>query len=146
MCFLFGLASTTAQNHTQDYIEWRFAVKKTRTNTFNVHITALIDAPWRIYTELLDIHESSLFNITFSPNDNIFLTGDLHISGVQIEHYDDVIKERVRYYKVAVNFVQKVSLIVDEPQTLKGTIGYVIGDGKSKVEAFEENFRVTINE
>ena len=143
---IFGRISTVVQSQNQDDIEWCFAVKKTSVNTFNIHVTALINPPWHIYEKLLNIQESSLLSITYEYNDNTILSDDLHVVGVPIEQYDNAIKNVVRYYTVAVNFVQKVSLIVDEPLTLKGQVAYVIGDGISKVETRIEKFKITLND
>lgn len=142
--FLFGISTTQSQN--SNHIEWRFTVKKISPNTFNIHMTALISQPWHIYTKLLNIPDSELCSITFNHSAFIILANDIQVAGVPIQGFDLAIKEEARYFKTAVNFIQKVTLIVDEPVTLNGIIEYVIGDGIDKLETHKKEFNITINE
>ncbi len=145
LSLLFGI-TTTAQSKNNDYVEWRFTVKKASVNTFAIHVTALIDSPWRIYTKLLNIPNSSLFSIAYDSNAFVIFKNKLQEIGTPIEQYDEVVKEQVRSYRVAANFVQTVMLIVDESVTLHGKIAYVIGDGIGKLETLKEKFKITLNQ
>ena len=63
-----------------------------------------------------------------------------------MEKYDLVLKEDMRSYRVAVNFVQSVKVIVHEPITIKGTIHYIIGDGINKLQTHKKKFKIILNQ
>mgnify|MGYP005992607159 CR=1 FL=1 len=149
LCTLLGLlfgATTSVQSQNQTPIEWRFAVKKTSANTYNIHLTALIDQPWKLYTKLLNGPEGHMLAIDFNHNAYIILSKDMQELGVPIEEYSPRLNAWVRYYKIAANFVQKVTLIVDEPVTINGTIDYLVGRSPDQLENHREAFEITINE
>jgi hypothetical protein len=142
---LFRKTSITS-NKGSHCPEWRFTVKKVNVNTLNIHITALISSPWCIYTKLLNIPDSSLFSIDYNQNAFVIFKDNLQEIGTPIEQFDEAVKEYVRSYRLAVNFVQTVIIIVEEPVMLNGIIKYVIGDGINKLETHTKEFKITLNE
>jgi len=143
MAMLFGY---TMSAQTNNHVQWRFTVKKAGINAYSIHITALIDSPWYIYTQQLNHKDVSLVNIEFEPNAFIIFIDKPQEIGNPIEQFDQVLKHEVRLYKVTVNFVQKIQIVVDDAISLKGTINYVIGDGIDKLETHTKEFKITLND
>ncbi len=127
-------------------VKWRMAAKRITPNTFNIHVMAFLEAPWQIYTQQLNHKDGSLLNIEFESSIYVVWLGNQEEIGTPIDQYDQMLKEEVRAYKVAVNIVQAVKVIVEEPVTINGIIHYVIGDGVSKLETNKINFSLTLNE
>jgi len=142
LAVLFGIPEDRLADEP---VQWRFKAKKNYKNTYGLHITAFLKSPWYIYTEQLNHNEASLLNIEFQPNPFIAYIGKLQEIGNLIEKYDPIIKHEIRLYKVAVNFMQKVEVVFNEPTTLKGKVHYVISDGKNKLETYVQVFKITLN-
>lgn len=107
---------------------------------------AFLESPWQIYTQQLQHIDSSLLNIEFESSIYVIWLGNQEEIGTPIDQYDLLLKEEVRAYKVTVNIVQAVKVIVEEPVIINGIIHYVIGDGVSKLETNKINFSLTLNE
>lgn len=127
-------------------VQWRMAAKRINSNTFNIHVMAFLEAPWQIYTQQLNHKDGLLLNIEFESSIYLLWLGNQEEIGTPIDQYDLMLKEEVRAYKVAVNIVQAVKVIVEEPVIINGIIHYVIGDGVSKLETNKINFSLTLNE
>ncbi|OBX17506.1 hypothetical protein LX77_01444 [Gelidibacter algens] len=138
----FGRSKSFKTNH----ILWRFAAKKIEVGTYNLHSKAFIESGWNIYTKQINTQDCSLLHIEYEPNDFVIFNYGVEEMGTPIEIYDLVLQEEVRYYKTAVNFIQKIKVIVDEATTIKGTIHYVIGDGINKVKIFKKEFKIEVND
>lgn len=107
---------------------------------------AFIQGPWQLYTKQLNTVDGTLLNIEYDSNAFVIIMTGLQEMGTPIEQYDLVLKEDMRSYKVAVNFIQNIKVIVHEPITIHGTIRYVIGDGITKVKTLKEEFKITLNQ
>ncbi|HEX9826420.1 MAG TPA: hypothetical protein VGA80_07450 [Flavobacteriaceae bacterium] len=127
-------------------VQWRFAAKKIEVNIYNIHLMAFIESPWQLFTKQLNTMDGTLLNIEFEPNAFVIIMDKHQEIGTPIELYDLALKEEIRSYRVAVNFVQTVMVIVHEPITIKGTIHYVIGDGIAKIKTLKKEFKITLNE
>ena len=129
-----------------DPVQWRFVAKKLEVNTYNIHLMAFIESPWQLFTKQLNTMDGTLLNIEFEPNAFVIIMDKHQEIGTPIEQYDLALKEEIRSYRVAVNFVQTVMVIVHEPITIKGTIHYVIGDGIAKIKTYKKDFKIALNE
>ena len=107
---------------------------------------AFIQGPWQLYSKQLNTVDGSLLNIEYDSNAFVIIMAGFQEIGTPIEYYDLALKEEMRSYKVAVNFVQNVKVIIHEPITIQGTIHYVIGDGISKLQTHKKEFKLTLNE
>ncbi|HEX9826581.1 MAG TPA: hypothetical protein VGA80_08270 [Flavobacteriaceae bacterium] len=127
-------------------VQWRFAAKKVEENTYSIHLMAFIESPWQLFTKQLNTSDGSLLNIELESNVFVIIMDKHQEIGIPIEQYDLALKEEIRSYRVAVNFVQTVMVIVHEPITIKGTIHYVIGDGIAKIKTYKKDFKIALNE
>lgn len=135
-----------AKKEKHNPVQWRMAAKRITSNTYKIHVMAFLEAPWQIYTQQLNHKDGSLLNIEFEPSIYVVWLGLPEEIGTPIDQYDLVLKEEVRAYRIAVNVVQMVKVIVEEPVTINGVTHYVIGDGVNKLETNTINFSLTLNE
>jgi hypothetical protein len=140
------LLGTTSSAQNESPVKWRFTTKKEGVNKYSIHITAFMESSWQMYTQQLNHKDASLVTIEFEPNAFIIYIDKFQEIGNPSDGYDPLLEHEIRSYRVAVNFVQKVQIVVDEPIALKGTIHYVIGDGIDKLENHKKEFKITLNQ
>lgn len=126
--------------------QWRFAAQKIGVGTYSLHIMTFMSSPWHLFTKQLNTPDGSLFNIAYVQSAFVIFLDRLEEMGTPVESFDLALNEEIRYYRVAVNFVQTVMVIVHEPITIKGTIHYVIGDGIAKIKTYKKDFKIALNE
>lgn len=125
-------------------IQWRFVARYIDDATYSMHIMAFIKSPWYLFTKQLNTPDGSLLCIEYEQNAFVIFVNDMEEMGTPIEHYDLALEEEVRCYKVAVNLIQRVKVIIDDPVQMKGTIHYVIGDGINRIKTCKKEFRLTL--
>ncbi len=123
-CCLGLLISSISIGQTTNPVKWDFSTKKINNNTYEVFLTATIDAPYHIYSQTTSKQASSPTNISWEENKNIKLKGKLQEVGELKTEYMEILDATLAYYKGKVSFVQTLKLKGKLPVTLKGKINY----------------------
>jgi hypothetical protein len=106
-------------------VKWVFAAKKIADKTYEIHITALVDDKWHIYSQ--DAGEGPVpTSFLFTPNPLITLLGKVKEIGKQEKSYDENFKSELKYYEKQVDFVQKIKLRSSASTVIKGTITFML--------------------
>ncbi|NIG56783.1 protein-disulfide reductase DsbD domain-containing protein [Chitinophaga sp. Cy-1792] len=124
-------------------VNWNFSSKKINANTYEIHMTAIIDAGWHIYAQ-----ESGEGPIptSFSLMKNAIVTpaGKVLEQGSLKKVYDTNYKTDLKYYEHKVDFVQQVKVKGTGSTKLKGTVEFMACDDHQCLPAKKVDFAISI--
>jgi hypothetical protein len=120
---LFAVATAHAQ--ILNPVHWVYSAKKIDDKTYEIHITALIDDKWHVYSQDAgDGPVPTSFNFTANPL--LILDGKVKEVGTLEKIYDPNFKSELRYYEKQVDFVQKVKVRSAAATVIKGTVSFMV--------------------
>jgi thiol:disulfide interchange protein len=115
--------STFAQIVTP--VKWKFSSKKIADNEFQLIFTANIDKGWHVYSQFLESDNGPVAtSFTFEKNNSYKLNGKTTESKSKKE-YDASFEMNVNYFDTKADFFQKVVLLKEGKQTIKGSLQYM---------------------
>jgi thiol:disulfide interchange protein len=115
--------STFAQIVTP--VKWKFSSKKIADNEFQLIFTANIDKGWHVYSQFLESDNGPVAtSFTFEKNNSYKLNGKTSESKSKKE-YDASFEMNVNYFDTKADFFQKVVLLKEGKQTIKGSLQYM---------------------
>jgi len=116
--------NSLAIGQTVDPVKLDFSSKKIKNTTYEVHLTATIDAPYHIYSQTTSKQASSPTSVSWEENRSVRLKGKLREIGELKTEYIEIIDATLAYYEDKVSFVQVVKVKGNLPVTLRGKINY----------------------
>lgn len=125
---------------------WSYTAKKTADKTYEVHLTATINANWHLYGQgpgATGLEPTTA--ITFIKNPLISFDGNVHEVGKAEAYYDKNFKTVLKYYTRTVDFVQLVKLRSAIATVIKGTVNYVVCNDRSCLPPKDVPFAININ-
>ena len=126
--FLLILISITigaANAQILNPVHWIFSAKKIDAKTYQIHITALVDDKWHIYSQ--DAGDGPVpTSFSFTANPLLILDGKVKEVGTLEKIYDPNFKSELRYYEKQVDFVQKVKVRSAAATVIKGTVSFMV--------------------
>jgi hypothetical protein len=124
-------------------VKWSFAAKKIADKTYEVHMTADINANWHMYAQDAgDGPQPTAFNFTKNPL--LSFDGNVKEVGKMKKVYEDAFKSEVRFYEKSVNFIQVVKVRGNAKTNLAGKVEFMVCDDKSCLPPAEVPFTVNI--
>jgi thiol:disulfide interchange protein DsbD len=124
-------------------IEWRFKPKKTSFNTCEVHITAMIEHPWRLYSQESAVEGPMPTSIQFEENTFLHPSGELEEHGNVHKAYNQHHDITTYYCTSVVDHIQNFHVFTN-PQILKGKIYYTPCNEKSCLSRLEKEFQIEL--
>ena len=123
--FIGFLMAAIAVAQVQNPVKWNYTSKKISDKTYEVHITAMIDAGWHVYT--LD-HKADIgvaTSVKFAKNPLATPTGTLQAKGKPVSLKDPSTGEMVKFYNNTIDLVQMYTLKTAVPTKITGTLDYM---------------------
>ena len=141
--FLLTLPGAFAQQ-IKDAIQWQYNAKKTSDSSFDVTITAKINAGWHVYTATPkgDGTQTPL-HISFNKNPNVKLIGKAINNGKPINEEIKELGYSIQYYKNGFTYTQKV--IAHANTSLKGVIDFQICNDQMCLPQKPQPFQIPLN-
>ena len=99
---LWLFISSTSHAQVQNPVKWAFTAKKINSTTFEVHLTATIDAGWHLFSQQAGEGPVST-SIRFGKNPLAVTSGKPKEVGKMIKKYDADFHADVRYYEKQVD-------------------------------------------
>jgi len=131
---------------TKNPVQWKFISKKVGDQTYEVHLTAFIDYPWRIYSQYSAEEGPLPTIIKFKENPLIIFNGKLKEVGNEEEKYDVNYRVVTRYYVTTVDFIQVVQTSSPfEPMMLDGKLIFMVCTDKQSLAPKEIEFKVKLD-
>ena len=135
---------TAANAQLDNPVKWSYAAKKTGAKTYELHITANIDANWHIYAQ--DAGEGpEPTSFSFTANPLVKFDGKVKEVGKLEKNYDPNFRSVLKYYGKQVDFVQKISMKSTATTLVKGTLTYMVCNDKKCLPPKEIPFSVKID-
>ena len=118
------LAGSFANAQSVKQVNWSFSSKKIGEKTYEVHMTAIPDKGWHIYSQEQPSEAiAQPTAIKFTKNPIVLIEGLTKEVGEK-EKYEDKTAGIIQYQYAKVDFVQSVKLKAEAKTTLTGTITY----------------------
>ncbi|HSC55368.1 MAG TPA: protein-disulfide reductase DsbD domain-containing protein [Phnomibacter sp.] len=125
-------------------VHWSFTSKKINATTYELHITANIDAGWHIYSIDHSADIGVATNIVFKANPLGATNGKIKVVGKPVSMPDPATAEVVKFYEKNVDFVQVVKLKAPVKTSFSGTVEFMVCDDKQCLPPTEKSFTIAL--
>ncbi|WP_143304873.1 protein-disulfide reductase DsbD domain-containing protein [Chitinophaga vietnamensis] len=133
------LASAQIENP----VKWNFSSKKVNATTYEVHMTANIDAGWHLYAQ--EAGEGPVpTSFKFTKNPLAATTGKVKESGKLHKAFDKNFNSELKYYENSVDFVQTVTVKGKAATKVKGSVEFMVCDDHQCLPPKELEFTVSV--
>ena len=139
------LALTLSVQAQLNPVTWTYSAKKIDDKTYEVHLTANIQAGWHLYSQVQP--SDAIVDptaIVFTTNPLIKLDGKIKELGKMEKFRDDNLKISANQYAQKVDFVQVVKLKAKTKTNLAGKVTYQTCDDKKCLPPKTVNFNVQV--
>jgi DsbC/DsbD-like thiol-disulfide interchange protein len=131
----------SAQQETP--VKWSFTSKKVNATTYELHLTATIDAGWHLYAQ--DAGEGPQPTVfKFTKNPLAATTGKVQEVGKLHKSFDKNFNSELKYYENTVDFVQKVTVKGKAATKVKGSVEFMVCDDHQCLPPKELEFAVSV--
>jgi thiol:disulfide interchange protein DsbD len=138
------LAAVFAQAQL-DPVSWKFSSKKISDKVYEVHMTAVMQSGWHLYSQTQPSDAINLpTQIAFAANPLVTLTGKVAEVGKMEKFHDAIVKASANQYSKTVTFVQKVTLKAAAKTNISGTVTYQTCDDKQCLPPKKVPFKVDL--
>jgi thiol:disulfide interchange protein len=127
--FLFSFTSGKAQ--MVDPVSWSYSVKQLNDSIYELHFTAVIEAPWHMYSQTVPDDGPNPMVFTFEPSTSYQRIDSVVEVTKAEEEYDKMFSMTVQYFALEAKFMQKIKALTKEPFQVKGIVDYQLCDDKS---------------
>lgn len=141
LCFAAGLSAAAQAGEP---VNWTVTVKKEKDRVFEIHMTAVIESGWHIYSQSTPKGGPGPTVISFKNNPLIILDGMTREEGKLQQTYEPLFGVKVHQYADRVDFVQKVKLKAAVKTTLNGVIEFMTCNEEMCLPAAEKKFSVIL--
>jgi hypothetical protein len=141
LLLLFGFYADAQINNP---VIWNYTAKKIADKTYELHITASINANWHLYGQGTGTGLEPATVFTFIKNPLINFDSNVKEVGKIEKYYDKNFKTELKYYINTVDFVQKIKLRSAIATVVKGTVNYVVCNDRSCLPPKDIPFAINI--
>lgn len=142
VCMFFAAMSI---GQTLSPVTWNFSTKKIDSKTYEVHMTAVIQNGWHLYSQTQpDDAIANPTSFTINNNPLVILNGKIKEVGKLEKFHDAKVNVSANQYSNAVDFVQTVKLKAKAKTNLSGSVEYQTCDDKKCLPPKTVNFSIAI--
>ena len=142
LCLLFA---GIVHAQLQDPVKWRFAAKKINAATYEVYLTATMEAGWRLYSQSTPKGGPVPTSISFAKNPLLRVVGTAKEVGKPEEKFEELFGVNVRQFSNKVDFVQTVNVTGKAKTALNGTVTFMACNDKECLPPKTQKFSVLLN-
>lgn len=128
----------------QNPVHWGFSTKRLSPTTYEIHLTATIDAGWHTYSQTTPDGGPVPTSIIFAGNPLVTFEGKPAEAGKLDEHFDKLFGVAVKQYSDKVDFVQKVTLKKPVRTNLSGAVRFMVCNDRECLPPSAQTFSVNI--
>lgn len=107
-------------------VSWKQRIIKTRNGNFQLHLTAVLEAPWHIYSQNLKPGGPIATKISYSKDPDIAFIGKAVEKGKLITRHETAFDMDVNYFEEEVDFVQEIKVSNSQRKRLIGQIEFML--------------------
>ncbi len=113
------------QAQIENPVKWNYTAKKIADKTYEIHMTAALDAGWHLYAQ--ETGEGPVpTSFAYTKNPLLTVQGKPKEVGKLITEYDKNFGSVLKFYASKVDFVQIVKLRTNAKTIFKGTVNYMV--------------------
>ena len=124
-------------------VKWTYQAVKTGDKQYNIIITANVDAPWHIYSQLVKKGPVPT-TVHFAKNPLVLLKGTTKELGKLEKKFDKNFDAVIGSFGGKVQFIQAVTLKVATKTKLTGSIEYMVCNEERCLPPTKQSFEVDI--
>jgi hypothetical protein len=142
--FVLILLTGQAFSQVKNPVKWAFAAKKIDQVTYEISLTATLDAGWHIYSQTTPDGGPSATVISFTQNPLITLDGGVKEVGKLEQKFEELFGVDVKQFSNKVVFVQTVKLKAKAKTAVNGTVEFMSCNNKECLPPSSQKFSVPI--
>ncbi|HSU27427.1 MAG TPA: protein-disulfide reductase DsbD domain-containing protein [Chitinophagaceae bacterium] len=125
LIFIWVLLSAGISQAQLNPVSWTFTAKKTASKTYEIHMTATMQAGWHLYSQTQP-EDAIAIPTTFTLNNNPLITknGKIKEIGKMLVFHDARLDISAHQYANTVDFVQVVKLKANAKTNFSGNVEY----------------------
>lgn len=128
---LLALCMFVAVHAQLNPVSWKFSSKKISDNVYEIHMTAIIQNGWHLYSQTQPADAIAIpTKFIFNNNPLILLQGKVAEIGKVEKFHDASLKVSANQYSHSVNFIQKITLKAPVKTNISGSVIYQTCDDK----------------
>lgn len=139
---LFFFAAAFAQ--MENPVKWTYTAKKIKGDVYELHMTAILEPKWHIYSQDIKGDGPVPTSFTFDKNPLVKTDGAVVEVGKLEKDFDKNFNMTLKYYGNKVDFVQKVKLKSAVNTIAKGKITYMVCNDKKCLPPKDVPFAIKI--
>jgi len=140
--FIVTGLSVTAQ--VGEPINWSFSAKKIEARTYEIHLTAMVESGWHIYSQTTPKGGPVPTAISFNKNPLITIEGITKELGKLEQMYEPLFGVDVKQFSDKVDFVQTIKLKASAKTALSGIIEFMSCNEEMCLPPAEKKFSITL--
>ncbi|MBE7173195.1 MAG: sugar transporter [Williamsia sp.] len=141
---LFLVIGIVSYSQVVNPVKWSFSSKKLDANTYEVHLTAMIDKGWHTYSQTTPEGGPVPTAISFTKNPLVSIEGKVKELGKMEQHHEPLFGVDVKQFSDKVDFVQVVKVKGSANTTVAGTIESMACNDKQCLPPSTEKFSVAL--
>ena len=142
MPFLFF---TAAFAQMENPVKWTYTAKKIKGDVYELHMTALLEPKWHIYSQDIKGDGPVPTSFAFDKNPLVKPDGKVVEMGKLEKEYDKNFGMTLKYFGNKVDFVQKIKLKAAVATLAKGKITYMVCNDKKCLPPKDVPFSIKID-
>jgi len=128
----------------QKPVRWKFSSKRIADKTYEIHLTARVEAPWHIYSQTNSGGGPVAARIEFTNNPLITLMGSVKEEGKLITKNEKLFGVGVNYFENSVDFVQLVKIKSNGKTSVTGYVQYMVANEQQSLPTTTSSFNVAL--
>jgi hypothetical protein len=121
----FVIATSFGFAQVKNPVKWNFTSKKIDAATFEVHLTAILDAGWHMYSQTTPDGGPVPTSIEFTKNPLLIVQNTAKEVGKLEQRHEELFGVDVKQYSNKVDFVQTVKLKGKAKTALNGSVEFM---------------------
>ncbi|HKC34641.1 MAG TPA: protein-disulfide reductase DsbD domain-containing protein [Chitinophagaceae bacterium] len=124
---LLILSSVAAACFSQEEnpVKWTFSAKKIADKSYEIHLTAVIEKEWHIYSQATPDGGPVPTSISYFKNPLLVIQGEAKEMGKLEKHFEKLFDVEVMQFSEKVDFVQTVNLKTNVKTNLTGKVAFM---------------------
>jgi len=145
VAFLLIIVTGHVFSQVKSPVKWSFTSKKIDQTTYEVSLSATVEAGWHIYSQTTPDGGPSATVISFTKNPLIELAGAVKEVGQLQQKHEELFGVDVKQFSNKVVFVQTIRLKAKAKTALNGSIEFMTCNNKECLPPKTQKFSVTLN-
>jgi len=140
------LFATSVFGQSNKQVQWSFSSKKIAENTYEIHMTAIVNDDWHLYAQNVGVEGPVPTSFSFTKNPLLILDKKVKEDGNLVKKKEEVWKGVVNYYENKVNFIQVVKVKGNVKTNLAGKVEFMVCNDSRCLPPSTVDFKVNIGE